>query len=69
MIGFRRASLLNLVARGEHQPLLERAVLLLLAARPELDRSAAWDWTLGERDGELTSEPLWIDIGVAPPEG
>jgi hypothetical protein len=50
MIGFRRASLLNLVARGEHQSLLEKAVLLLLAARPELDRSSAWDWTLGDRD-------------------
>jgi uncharacterized C2H2 Zn-finger protein len=50
VIGFRRASLLNLVARGENRSLLEKAVLLLLAARPELDRSSAWDWTLGDRD-------------------
>jgi hypothetical protein len=50
MLGFHHASLLDLVAQGESKPLLKRAMLLLLAARPGLDPASAWDWTVGDRD-------------------
>jgi hypothetical protein len=50
MTGFHRASLLELVAQGEDQSQLERAVLLLRVARPELNLDTAWDWPVGDRD-------------------
>ncbi len=52
--------LLNAWERGLNQPILERALILITAASPELDPEAAEKLSIGERDARLLQLREWM---------
>jgi len=58
MSGFYGETLLELIGQGEKLSQLERTLLLLCAARPEVTEDMAWDWSVGDRDRAIWK--AWI---------
>ncbi len=52
--------LLNAWERGLNQPILERALILVTAASPELDAETAANLSIGERDARLLQLREWM---------